>query len=83
MEINRANPQTIYEWALKYYKHGWNIIPIVKNNKMPALKEWVKYQTQRATEEELKQWFDIENPPNIGIITGKLSQITVVDVEYG
>jgi len=68
------------EWALKYLKY-YSIFPVSRDKK--PLLEWKKYQTEKATEEQVRKWFDVPNPPNIGIVTGKISNITVVDVEKG
>lgn len=69
------------EWALKYQKHKFSVIPLGLDKK-PII-EWKKYQTEKATEAQVREWFDKPNPPNIGIVTGKISEITVVDVEVG
>ena len=71
----------ILDWALKYAKHGFSVIPIGRDKK--PLIEWKKYQSERADEKQVREWFDKEMPPNIGIVTGKISQLTVVDVENG
>ena len=73
--------ETIYNWVLKYRKHGWSCIPVGKDKR--PLVEWKKYQTEYASDEQLKEWFDKPEPPNIGIATGKISNLTVVDVEKG
>ena len=77
----KMNEETIYQWALKYIKHGFSIIP-VGTDKKPIV-SWLPYQTTRATEQQVKEWFDVPNPPNIAIITGEISGVTVVDVEKG
>lgn len=74
------NEQSVYEWARKYLNF-YSLIP-VGNDKKPLI-EWKEYQSRKPTEEEIKTWFDKPNPPNIGIVTGKISGITVVDVEKG
>lgn len=49
---------------------------------MPLIK-WEEYQKRLPTEEEIQKWF-IENPDaNIGIVTGKISGLVVIDVEKG
>lgn len=72
------NTNTVYEWALKYIKY-YSLIPVGVDKK--PLIEWKKYQTEKPSLEQLKEWFDKPSPPNIGIVTGKISGITVVDVE--
>lgn len=71
----------ILTWALKYQKFGFSVIPIGPDKK--PLIEWKKYQTERASVQQIEEWFRGETPPNIGIVTGKISGITVVDVEAG
>jgi len=71
----------IMEWAIRYQGHGFSIIPVGKDKK-PTI-PWKKYQTERATKEQVEEWFKGDNPPGIGIVTGKISGITVVDVEKG
>lgn len=69
----------VLEAALQYHKLGLSIIP-VKEDKKPLIK-WEKYQKVRATEEEIRVWFDKKNPPNVAIVTGILSNLTVVDTD--
>ena len=71
----------IYEMVLKYRKHGWSIFPV--NSDKKPLVEWKKYQTEFASDEQLEEWFNVKNPPNIGVATGEISNLTVVDVEKG
>lgn len=68
----------LLEQALSYHARGWSVIPVGKN-KRPII-AWKKYQTERATEEEIREWF--ANPDTqIGIVTGAISNLTVIDVE--
>lgn len=71
---------TMLEWA-KYYRDtmGWSVIPIVKGAKNPSI-PWTEYQTRKATDEELNKWFKNDNA-NIGVVTGKISNIAVVDID--
>lgn len=70
---------SLYDEALSYFKRGWNTLPLQPKAKTPLVK-WSYLQEQRATKEELKRWFkDTEN--NIGIVTGKISNLTVVDCD--
>jgi archaellum biogenesis ATPase FlaH len=71
----------MYEKALAYLKIKWSIIP-VGENKRPII-PWKKYQTELPTEKDIEEWFKKDNPPNIGLVTGKISKVTVVDIEEG
>ncbi len=75
-----------YEHAKKYLSKGWSVIPVTltlkdgKVEKKPAI-PWREYQTRRPTDEELHQWFDTGKYNAIGLITGKISNIVVVDLD--
>jgi len=68
------------EQALFYLtKMGWNII-LVGQDKRP-LDSWKEYQTKKVTEVRLKTWFLMYPKSNIAVITGKISNLTVVDID--
>jgi len=69
-----------YDYAKMYVEvFGYSVIPVTANSKKPAI-EWKEYQQRKPTEEELKKWF-LENDYNIGIVTGAISGIAVVDLD--
>ncbi|PKN11184.1 MAG: hypothetical protein CVU70_00065 [Deltaproteobacteria bacterium HGW-Deltaproteobacteria-5] len=71
--------QLTLEWAEYYLAQGFSVIPLLPKEKKPAI-QWKKYQKRRPTKDELVEWFsDGEN--NIGIVTGKISGIAVVDLD--
>lgn len=80
------NKYTLFEWAQKYWRLGWNVIPLFNYQKNPASAShllpkggWLELQKRRVTEEELDLWFKKNKPTGIGVITGKISDIVVVD----
>lgn len=67
--------------ALKYLEQGLSIIPVGTDKK--PLFPWKEYTERKPRKAEVEKWWD-ENPDaGIAIITGKISNLTVVDVEYG
>ena len=72
---------TLLQEALKYLKKKKSIIPI-NSQKKPYIK-WQEYQNKLPTIEEVKTWWNLYPNANIGIITGKISGITVVDIDKG
>jgi|GEM_PF-808412 putative DNA primase/helicase len=76
-EIN----ENILKSALYYREKGFSVIP-VGSDKKPLI-SWKKYQDEKADEAQIRKWFEVQNPPNIGIVTGKISGIVVVDIEKG
>jgi replicative DNA helicase len=49
--------------------------------KQPLLPGWKEYQTRLPTKEEVNHWFTLNPDANIGIITGKVSNVVVFDVD--
>jgi len=68
------------EMAIGYLKRA-SILPVGKDKK--PLIPWKEFQSRKPTEEEVKEWFRKFPDMNIGIITGKISDLIVVDVEKG
>jgi hypothetical protein len=66
------------EEALALLREGYSVIPIDRNTKQAAI-EWAKFQTEKATEEDVRNWFKLNF--NVGIVTGKISNIVVVDID--
>lgn len=66
------------ETALEYLARGWSVIP-VGADKRPLIK-WARYQKERATEEQIRAWFSTPDV-QIGVVTGAISNLTVIDVE--
>lgn len=65
-------------YALDYLQKGWSVIPVGPGSKVPLV-EWEKYHTQLPTESEVREWF--QKDANVGIVTGKVSNLTVVDID--
>lgn len=60
-------------------KMGMSIIPVGKN-KRPLL-DWTICQTQKASSSLIKSWWDKWPNAMIGMVTGKISGIVVVDID--
>jgi len=73
------NNEVLLKLALQYFNHGWSVIP-VGANKRPLI-EWKKYQKERATAEQIYNWFEQFPDMQIGVVTGKISNLTVIDME--
>ena len=63
--------------AAEYRRLGWSPIPLKERSKEPNLRELRPYLTRKATQEELGTW----SWPGVGIVTGPLSGVLVLDVD--
>ncbi len=63
----------------QYINNRYSLIP-VDHKKRPCI-YWKKYQYQRATAEEILKWHTQFDTLNIGIVTGSISQLAVIDVD--
>ncbi len=57
---------------------NFSVIPIGTDKK--PLIEWKPFQSQRASEEQIREWFS-KPEVNVGIVTGKISNLVVVDID--
>ncbi len=65
--------------ALTYLHEGWSVIPVGRD-KHPLI-SWKEYQQRLPTENEILSWWQKYPDANVGIVTGKLSGIVVVDID--
>lgn len=74
-------PERQVEAALAYAKRGFSVIPLWPRTKVPALVKGAIYAYRRkpASERTLARWFSDER--NVGISTGLVSHIIVLDVD--
>ena len=63
----------------EYLKNEYSLIPV--NNEKKSYIYWEKYQHQRADKEDIFNWYDKFTDVNIGIVTGNISKLAVIDVD--
>lgn len=73
------NKNNFIDSALQYLSLGFSVIPVGRDKK--PLIDWKKYQSERAIEEKIREWRDRWPEANLGIVTGAISNIVVVDIE--
>ncbi|HYF52697.1 MAG TPA: bifunctional DNA primase/polymerase, partial [Salinarimonas sp.] len=69
----------ILEAALQYAALGWRVLPVRSRSKVPALRAWQKNATSAA--EEVRKLFARRNSINIGIATGRASDLLLLDID--
>ena len=67
--------------ALTYVRLGWNVIPLRPRDKRPLLPSWGEWQTRKVTENDVRRWWTEHPNANVGIVTGAISGIVVLDVD--
>jgi hypothetical protein len=66
--------------AQGYRARGWSVVPVRPKAKQPLVR-WQALQQRLATEGEIDQWFGLWPDANIGIVTGAVSGLVVIDVD--
>ena len=72
--------KNIEQFALEYLRRGWSVIPIRPHDKRPAIR-WLEFQQRLATEDEVKDWFQRWPDGNVGVVTGVVSGLVVLDID--
>jgi hypothetical protein len=71
-ELNKAIEQ--------YIALDFSIIPLKSGEKIPE-QSWKEYQKRKASVEEIFEWYIEYGIFNIGIVTGKVSKLVVIDCD--
>ncbi len=70
----------VQQAALEYLRRGWSIIPMRERDKRPAIR-WQDFRTTPASEQDVHDWFTRWPEDNLGIVTGAVSGLVVLDVD--
>jgi hypothetical protein len=68
------------EAAKIYLARGWSVLPLRPRDKRPLI-PWTFLQTKHASTNDVDQWFREWPDANIGIVTGEVSNLVVLDVD--
>ena len=71
----------ITDYAIEYVDSGWSILPVKPEDKRPYMTNWLQYNHTRASKEMAVNWFKQLSGAGIGVVTGKISNMVVLDVE--
>jgi hypothetical protein len=67
--------------ALEYEAAGYSVIPLKPKDKIPLIPSWTEFQTARADREQIGIWWRNWKDANIGIVTGAVSGVVVIDCD--
>lgn len=66
--------------ALDYLRRGWSVLPIEPHGKRPLI-PWRPFQSGIASADAVRHWFERWPDANVGLVTGGLSGLVVLDVD--
>lgn len=81
---------TALEGALGLRARGFALLPVSRGSKRPNVAvlnsvygdpAWGRLGREPASEPEIRAWFDCDAETNIGIVTGAISNVVVLDVD--
>ena len=70
----------IAQAAARYRARGWSVLPLRRGEKRPLI-AWETFQQSRAEPATIAQWFAHWRDANVGIVTGEISNLIVLDVD--
>lgn len=70
-----------YEVVYEYLQNGWSILPVRPSEKRPYMTNWLQYTKSRAPKDMVEGWFNGLTNAGVGAVTGKISNMVVLDVE--
>jgi putative DNA primase/helicase len=71
--------ENLIDAALAYVALGWNVLPLIPGTKRPLTENGFKDATTNP--DQILRWWTDTPDANIGVATGKVSGISVVDVD--
>lgn len=73
---------TVNEQAAEYVDSGWSVLPVRPEEKRPYMTNWLQYTKTRAPKAMVEAWFNNLSGAGVGVVTGKISNMVVLDVEH-
>jgi hypothetical protein len=67
--------------ACEYVDNGWSVLPVKPEEKRPYMTNWLQYTKTRANKQTVINWFRSLAGAGIGVVTGRVSNMVVLDVE--
>jgi Bifunctional DNA primase/polymerase, N-terminal/Primase C terminal 1 (PriCT-1) len=76
----RGKDMSVAAAAAEFLKRCWSVLPVRAHDKRPLI-AWEPLQSARPSAGDLNDWFRRWPDANIGIVTGEISNLIVVDVD--
>jgi hypothetical protein len=72
--------ESVEQAAKEYLEHGYSVIPLGLD-KRPMLETWRSFQKRHALPAQITQWYLQWPDAGVGIVTGYISRLVVVDLD--
>lgn len=59
---------------------GYSVLPVVPNGKKPLV-PWSRFQHDKATPEEMEQWWRQNPDANVGLVCGQINRLVALDCD--
>lgn len=79
--LSRETPEIFLETASKYFAKGMSVIPLHIREKKPIPNDWSKYHEIPVEKEVAAHWLQNCPKSNIGLVLGKQSGVTMIDID--
>lgn len=66
--------------AASYLASGWSVLPVRARDKRPLV-QWESLQTKKPSDSDLAEWFRRWPNANVGVVTGEISNLVVIDID--
>lgn len=85
--IKERYQQSLSDIAKLYSGFGYSVIPVYGDTQPEKAKvatvSWKTYQIHRSSDEQLTEWFEDEKYGGLAIVTGRVSNLIVLDFDSG
>lgn len=79
-QVQEEPPSATLAAALAYAEARWSVVPLAPRDKRPLV-PWLEFQQRRALPDEIRGWFRRWPDANLGVVTGAISNIVVIDID--
>jgi hypothetical protein len=66
--------------AVAYKDRGWAVVPVARSGKRPLVR-WQEFQERAPTGDEIRDWYARWPDAGVGIVTGEVSGLAVLDID--